>query len=198
MPFSLDPEVESGVNALFEELDLGDVAPMAVGDVASRRAIFDPMQRRMFQNIPAADDVSIDVFDVPTEDGSSISVRWYRKAGSAPGSAVLYAHGSGMIASSVEIYDPVVSAYVTATGVPFLSVGYRKAPEFPAPVPVTDLYAAFEWLVARAGELGVDLDRIAVMGDSGGGGVAASMAIYARDRGGPAIAKQVLDLPDAR
>ena len=61
MPFSLDPEVQSGVNALFEELDLGDIGPMAVGDVASRRAIFDPMQRRMFQNIAAFYDVTIEV-----------------------------------------------------------------------------------------------------------------------------------------
>jgi len=63
--------------------------------------------------------------------------------GSNPGSAVLYAHGGGMILSNVGIYDGPVARYVSGTGVPFLSVEYRYAPEFPAPTPVTDCYAAF-------------------------------------------------------
>lgn len=78
---------------------------------------------------------------------------------------------------------------------PFLSVEYRYAPEFPAPTPVTDCYAGLQWLVAHAAELGVDPARIGIMGDSGGGGAAASLAVYARDRGGPAIARQILIYP---
>jgi acetyl esterase/lipase len=100
-----------------------------------------------------------------------------------------------MVCSGVDIYDGPVARYVSATGVPFLSVAYRKAPEFPAPIPVTDAYAGLQWLVGQASGLGVDLTRIAVVGDSGGGGVAASLAIYARDHGGPAIAKQILIYP---
>jgi len=108
---------------------------------------------------------------------------------------VLYAHGGGMILSNVEIYDGIVSRYVSATGVPFLSVEYRYAPEYPAPTPVTDCFAGLQWLADHASALGVDPRRIAVMGDSGGGGVAASLAIYARDHAGPSIAKQLLIYP---
>ncbi len=193
MPFSLDPEIAENVAILFR--DLGDLEPIAVGEIASRRAIFDKMQLMMFEQLPMPDDVTIRNFETIAEDGTSIVLRWYVKNDSTPGSAVLYAHGSGMIASKIEIYDRPVSRYVSATGVPFLSVSYRKAPEFPAPIPVTDCYSALQWLAKNAVSLGVERDRIAVMGDSGGGGIAASLAIYARDHAGPSIARQILIYP---
>jgi acetyl esterase/lipase len=134
-------------------------------------------------------------FKTVTDDGATLLLRWYTRQGATPGPAVLYLHGGGMILSNVEIYDPVVARYVSATGVPFLSVEYRYAPEFPAPTPVTDSYAGLRWLAAEASTLGVDPARIAIMGDSGGGGVAASLALYARDQGGPLPAKQILVYP---
>lgn len=193
MSFSLDPEIAAGVETLFE--GFGDVEPMAAGDVDSRRAIFDKMQLMMFDQLPTPSDVIIRDYETTAQDGARVVLRWYTKSGASPGSAVLYAHGSGMIASRMEIYDGPVARYVSATGVPFLSVDYRKAPEYLAPIPVTDCYAGLEWLAANAPELGVDLDRIAVMGDSGGGGIAASLAVYARDHAGPSIAQQILIYP---
>ncbi|MGI5423866.1 alpha/beta hydrolase [Streptomyces sp. CA-179760] len=193
MSFSLDPEIAEGVETLFK--GFGEVEPMAVDDVVSRRAIFDKMQLMMFEQLPTPGDVNIRDYETTTQDGARIVLRWYTKGEATPGSAVLYAHGSGMIASRMEIYDGPVARYVSATGVPFLSVAYRKAPEFPAPIPVTDCYAGLQWLVEHASELRVDPDRIAVMGDSGGGGIVASLAIYARDHEGPAIARQILIYP---
>jgi acetyl esterase/lipase len=76
-----------------------------------------------------------------------------------------------------------------------LSVDYRLAPEHPHPIPVEDAYTGLLWLVEHAAELGVDPARIAVMGDSAGGGLAAAVAILSRDRGGPAIARQILLYP---
>ncbi len=145
--------------------------------------------------LPMPADVTITDLETTAEDGVSILLRWYTKDGVNPGSAVLYAHGGGMILSNVGIYDGPVARYVSATGVPFLSVEYRYAPEFPAPIPVTDCYAGLQWLATHAEELGVDPARIAIMGDSGGGGVTASLAVYARDQGGPSIARQILIYP---
>lgn len=191
--FALDPEVGAGLAALFA--DVGDVPPPAVGDVASRRQNIEGLQSMVHGMLPMPADVTIKDFQATTEDGANLLLRWYAKDGANPGSAVLYCHGGGMILSNVGIYDGPVARYVAATGVPFLSVEYRYAPEFPAPTPVTDCHVGLQWLVDSAAELGVDPTRIAVMGDSGGGGVAASLAIYARDHTGPAIAKQILIYP---
>ncbi len=88
-----------------------------------------------------------------------------------------------------------VSRYVAHTGVSMLSLDYRLAPEHPHPTPVEDAYTGLLWLTAHADELGVDLDRIAVMGDSAGGGIAAAVAILRRDRLGPPLARQILLYP---
>ncbi len=198
MPFSLDPEISAKVDGLFA--DFGEIKPMAVGDVEARREAFDELQRVLFGQKELPNDVKIQEFETAAADGARLHLRWYSADdGVKPGSAVLYVHGGGMIASHAEIYDVPVSHYVSATGVPFLSVEYRYAPEFPAPVPVLDCYAALQWLAEHAADLGVDPSRIAVMGDSAGGGIAASLAIYARDRArehaGPAIARQILVYP---
>jgi acetyl esterase/lipase len=108
---------------------------------------------------------------------------------------VLYLHGGGMILGSVAIFDGPVSRYVAHTGVAMPSIEFRLAPEHPHPTPVEDAYAGLVWLAAHAEELGVDRNRIAVIGDSAGGGLAAGVSILNRDRGGPALARQILLYP---
>jgi len=123
-----------------------------------------------------------------------ITVRWYTSKRPAAGSAVVYFHGGGMVCGSVALYDRLVSKYVQDTGIPFLSVDYRLAPECADTTLVDDGFAALTWFVERADEFGVDTARIALMGDSGGGGVAAGVAIAARDAG-ISVAKQILIYP---
>jgi acetyl esterase/lipase len=100
-----------------------------------------------------------------------------------------------MIAGSIDLYDEVVTWYVAQTGVPFLSVELRLAPESTSSRSLAeDTFSGLTWLVAQADALGVDPSRIAVMGDSGGGGPTAGAAILARDRG-VQLAKQILVYP---
>jgi acetyl esterase/lipase len=93
--------------------------------------------------------------------------------------------------------DPQVGAALQAlvAGSGALAVDYRRAPEHPYPAPVEDVYAALVWLADHAGELSLDASRLAVMGDSAGGGLAAGAVLLARDRRGPPIAKQILVYP---
>jgi acetyl esterase/lipase len=99
-----------------------------------------------------------------------------------------------MLMGDLDRYDSVVAAYVAATGVPFLSVQYRLAPEVTGTVPMRDTFAGLTWLLEHAAELGVDPARIAVMGDSAGGGIVAGVAIMARELG-VALARQILVYP---
>jgi acetyl esterase/lipase len=86
-------------------------------------------------------------------------------------------------------------AWAEELGLVVVSVDYRLAPEFPYPAAIDDCYAGLVWLVESATALGIDQRRIILAGDSGGGGLAASLAILARDRGGPSAIGQVLMAP---
>jgi acetyl esterase/lipase len=193
MTFSLNAEIAVGLERLGKEL--GEIAPMAVGDVAKRREVYDALQRFIFSKLEHPSDVAMTEYETTASDGAAIRLRWYTKAGAQPGSAAVYCHGGGMMLSSIDVYHTPISRYVSTSGVPIMSVAYRKAPEAPAPIPVTDCHAGLRWLAEHAADLGVDPGRIAIMGDSGGGGIAASLAIYARDHGGPQICKQLLIYP---
>ncbi|MGH3263986.1 MAG: alpha/beta hydrolase [Trebonia sp.] len=167
----------------------------AVGDVQSRRAMLEPVLAAANAAQPMPSEVTMTNFEAETGDGAEIVLRWYHKTGAARGPAAIYMHGGGMILGSIDLFDGPVARYVSASGVPMLSVDYRRAPEHPHPVPVQDAYTGLTWLADHVIELGVDPARIAVMGDSAGGGLAAGVALLARDPGGPAVSRQILIYP---
>lgn len=109
--------------------------------------------------------------------------------------ALLHIHGGGMIVGSARVMQFGPAGMAAALGIPVASVEYRLAPETPFPGPQEDCYAALNWIVANASSLGIDPDRIGVIGESAGGGLAAATALMARDRGGPALAAQFLVYP---
>lgn len=116
----------------------------------------------------------------------------------APGTAlplVVYLHGGGWTAGSVAAADRPCRALAAAAGAAVLSVEYRLAPETPFPGGLSDCVAAVRGLPARADELGVDAQRIAVAGESAGANLAAALALVLRDRGGPRLAHQLLLYP---
>jgi acetyl esterase/lipase len=191
MAYSLDPELAAAMAAVADRPNLGKIER---GDWRTLRETVNASFAQWKALAPAYRDVETRTFSVTTRDGAAIELRWYAKKGAAPGSAVVYAHGGGMILANVDLYDPVVMPYVSTTGTPFLSVEYRLAPEARGDTPAQDTFAALAWLRDHAAELGVDPARIAIMGDSGGGGVAAGTAILARDRKVP-LARQILIYP---
>jgi acetyl esterase/lipase len=126
-------------------------------------------------------------------DVSLIICRPTSAGGSVP--TVYSVHGGGMISGTsrdglgdiLDLAEPIGAAVV--------SVEYRLAPETPHPGPVEDCYAGLVWTAENAAELGVDPDRIVLIGGSAGAGIAAALALLARDRGGPALAGQLLLCP---
>lgn len=193
MTFTLDPQVAAILAPMAEAMA---AAPHpAVGDIQSRRVTLEAMMAQTAALQPTPDDVTITDFYAVAEDGAKTLLRWYVKDGAAPGPAALYLHGGGMILGSVALYDGPVARYVSASGVAMLSVDYRLAPEHPHPTPVEDAYTGLRWLGDHAAELGIDPARVAVMGDSAGAGLAAAVTLLARDRHGPAVARQILIFP---
>jgi acetyl esterase len=109
--------------------------------------------------------------------------------------ALVHYHGGGWVIMNRDTHDGGCRSLSNKAGVAVLSVEYRKAPEFKAPVAAEDCYAALLWAVENAAALGIDPARIGVIGDSAGGNLAAVVALLARDRRGPALKCQVLTYP---
>jgi len=126
-----------------------------------------------------------------------IAVRVYRPlgAGDAPLPVAAFFHGGGWVVCDLDSHDGMCRAICNASGCSVMAVDYRLAPEHKFPVGVEDAYAAVVWLGEHAAEIGGDPSRLAVIGDSAGGNLAAVVALMARDRRGPALALQVLIYP---
>ncbi|RSN40145.1 alpha/beta hydrolase [Amycolatopsis sp. WAC 04197] len=104
-------------------------------------------------------------------------------------------HGGGMVLDDRFADLPRMVALVEEFGFVAVTVDYRLAPEHPHPAPIEDCYAGLTWMVEHAAELGFDPGRLIVGGGSAGGGLSAGIALLARDRGGPALAGQLLLCP---
>ncbi len=190
MPYALDPELVAALAVLSPPA----APPPARGDWQALRATGNAAWAAWSAAALSYPDVHTKSFFAETFDGAEIELRWFAKEGSSPGSAVVYAHGGGMILANVDLYAFVIAEYVAKSGVPFLAVEYRLAPECRDTSLTEDVLAGLRWLAAHADEFGVQPRRIALMGDSGGGCPAAGAAILARDRG-IALARQILIYP---
>jgi acetyl esterase/lipase len=142
-------------------------------------------------------DVEVSDRSIPARPGApEIPVRIYspqRRQDRIP--ALLFFHGGAFVAGDLETEDLRCREYTHRLGILVLSVDYRLAPENRFPAAFQDCWDSLLWLHASAAELGVDPRRIAVGGSSAGGALAAAVALFARDEGGPPIALQLLLYP---
>lgn len=142
-----------------------------------------------------AEGVTVETHSV-TVKGVTTIVYLYRPESVKPSSpALLYTHGGGMIIGSARNYHAFVSAYARDLGIVVVSAEYRLAPEHPFPAALDDIHAAWRWLVTYAGKLGIDARRIAVAGESAGGGLTAALCLRLFDEGGQMPAFQLLSCP---
>ena len=197
MAHACDAEILQAMMGLSATAGRAPLAPAARDDWKTLRANSDVASPFFADALPEYPQVSRADYSAEARDGAPVPLRWYTPEGHDPtgaGPAVVFLHGGGMITGSVAQSDRFVAAYAAESGVPILAVDYRLAPEHPHPCPVEDCHAGLAWLAAQAGQLGVDPGRIALMGESAGGGLAAGTALLARDRG-PVVARQILICP---
>ena len=133
----------------------------------------------------------------PGRDGApDVPVIVYRPTGAeGPLPCILHIHGGGYVLGSAAAGEAAHRPLAADLGCCIVSVDYRLAPETTHPGPVEDCYAALAWTLANADDLGVDPARVGVMGESAGGGLAAGLALLARDRGEHRLAFQHLIYP---
>ncbi|MGN6692779.1 MAG: alpha/beta hydrolase [Aquihabitans sp.] len=128
-------------------------------------------------------------------DGGRITVRLYVPFGSRRPPLHVFLHGGGWCLGTLDERDPRCRTIASGASCAVASVDYRLAPENAFPTAPEDCYAALLWLVDHAKELGLDASRISVSGESAGANLAAVLCLMARDRSGPAIRHQWLDVP---
>src|SRR5580698_7349965 len=129
----------------------------------------------------------------PGPSGLPLTLRVYRPAAEqseagagtadAPWPALIYFHGGGLVAGSLDTHDPICRSLSNASGCVLLSVDYRLAPEYPFPAAIADGCHATEWVVAHAQELDIDPARIGICGDSAGATLAAVVCQAVTDTG---------------
>lgn len=168
--------------------------PPAVGDWRTRRSNIDALYVTLGAG-SARSESEVQTMDLITtsRDGHSVPLRLYRPPVEIR-SLVVYLHGGGLIAGSVEGYDHIYRRYVTEAGVAVVGVGYRLAPEAPHPAALEDCVAAVKWATEHVAQHAPGTSVI-VMGDSAGGGLAAVTVVACRDRGIGPVAAQVLVYP---
>jgi len=151
---------------------------------------------RLKQRAPEVpDDMDIEDVLVPGPAGD-VSIRIYRPTSlSRQSPALLWMHGGGFLFGSPLQDERSSIDFARELNISVIAVTYRLAPEAPAPAAVEDAYAALEWVSENAADLGIDNERIAIGGASAGGGLAASLALYAHDRGEITPAFQLLVYP---
>ncbi|WP_127359653.1 alpha/beta hydrolase [Actinacidiphila soli] len=186
--YPLDPELIPAL-AMMPNADVSDLA----GARAEMEAIVAALNAGMDTT-----GVDVDEIHVPGPDGApDVVLRTYRPQGVAGPLPLVYdIHGGGFMMGAPDIghgHNLLLSRELRAA---VFSVDYRLAPEHPYPAGLEDCYAGLSWAAKNATDLGIDPDRIALFGSSAGGGLAAGLALLARDRGGPAIHFQYLAVPE--
>ncbi|MFC4997928.1 alpha/beta hydrolase [Dactylosporangium cerinum] len=184
------PPFDPAVDAVLERMRAdGTLVPMTADQIAGRRANAVPEDLSAFP-------VDRRDLTIAGYQGAALQVSVFRGSTvdkSAP--AVLHIHGGGMMLGDRFAGMSAVLPWVVEHGVVAVTVEYRLAPEHPDPIPVEDCYAALLWIAGHAAELGIDPARIVLVGASAGGGLAAGVALLARDRGGPPPLGQMLICP---
>ena len=182
------PELDPQIQKVLEDAEAADTPPVQDLTPEEVRANLAASFEKQFGS-------GDEVHSVEDRDADGVPVRIYRPVETdEPTAGLLYFHGGGFVAGSVEVYDPLTRAFAKRAGCVVISVDYRLAPEHPYPVALDDAWTATKWVTSNAEELGLDPMKIGVGGDSAGGALAAIVARRGRDHG-IALAAQMLLYP---
>ncbi|SCF60419.1 alpha/beta hydrolase [Streptomyces sp. Ncost-T10-10d] len=190
-----DPELSAALAALGDEAR----KPFTLDNLAARQERDAAVRPRpTVRDLRADGRFEVDELRVPAPSGGrDVTLVSARPAGIAgPLPLLYYMHGGGMIMGNAwSVLPQLLREWALTLELAVISVEYRLAPQARYPGPVEDCYAGLVWVAVHAAGLGIDADRIIIGGKSAGGGLAAALALMARDRGGPGPIGQLLLCP---
>ena len=188
MTYNFDPELSAMIE-LVPDINFGD--PVAA------RSGMNEMMAALNPNIDESG-IRIEDLTIPGPAGApELPIRTYTPehlTGTTAG--LIYIHGGGFAVGNLDSEHGGAVDLCRGLGIVIVSVDYRLAPENPYPAGLEDCYAALCWTRENAANLNIDVDRIAVMGGSAGGGLSAALALLTRDRNGPKLCFQLLGIPE--
>ena len=197
MPLKYDPEYLKCFEPLIPAL--ANRKELTLDSIVSSRKVREAGVTAFLDRIPDEPDVTQTYYHAEAPDGHQVPILGLVKRQSepaAPGPAMLHFHGGGLIMGTAQMYAKSLARLVSQTSIPIFTVDYRLAPEHTGTTLVEDGYAALCWLQKNAHTHNIDPTRIALYGQSAGGGLAVGVALMARDRNlQPPLAKQILVYP---
>lgn len=185
----LDPTAQRFIDTLAAE----NAPPIYTLSPADARRVLDSLQSSTpVLLLPSSVQDTI----IPTNTAGPVSIRIVRPQGIAgPLPAAIYLHGGGWILGNKQTHDRLVRELAFGANVALIFVNYTPSPEARFPVAVEQAYAVTRYIAENGGRFNIDGSRLAVLGDSVGGNLATVVALLAKERGGPSIARQLLFYP---
>jgi acetyl esterase len=178
----MDPQVPGLRQMMAAQAASANVPPMWEVDAATARAGAEVSFQAF--NAPMPEGITISDRTVPGPAGA-IPVKVFKPTGSSTLPLLVYIHGGGWVIGSPATHAKLCAELSGGANCVVVSLGYRMAPEHPAPASLDDCVAAIRYIVANAAEFGADASRFAIGGDSAGGNLTAAAALRLRDEGGP-------------
>lgn len=150
---------------------------------------------RKLSELPLISLADIQDCKIPMRDGKDITIRVYRPTMEKHLPVIVYYHGGGFVINDLDTHEGICRLLAKNNQAVVVSVDYRLAPEFKFPIPANDCYDATVWVAENAEQLGIDPQRLVVMGDSAGGNLATVVAMMAKEQKSIDIVAQVLIYP---
>ncbi len=185
----LDPEIL----ALFDDVILAQGFPL--DDIPKARAFYTKNREALGSAPETPAHLDLFVVNLETYDQASIELRIAKPKTIGPHPCILWMHGGGYVMGEARFDDALLLALADQLGAVAASVEYRLAPEFPFPTPLEDAYSALKYLSSESKSLDINPMRMAIGGASAGGGMAAALALLARDRNFQPLRGQALLYP---
>ena len=159
-----------------------------------------PFEARELYRVARADSPKPDVASIQDAEAGDIPVRIYKVSDQGKQPVVVFFHGGGWVIGDLETHDSTCRQLALGADCTVVSVDYRLAPEHPFPAAIDDCYEATQWVANNADSLGIDVNKLAVAGESAGGNLSACVCIKSKHGDGPLICLQLLIYPviDAR